>query len=200
MYYSTVLKSLGILQQYCSESRMFYRQQVNFKTYTFIFLSIFLFRIRPLWSLITINVRAYRPSRYARHSSPPSPPPPCLATASPLALPSGCRTGPSYTGWLSLPHLYTHWSLAIHQCIWKRRSPVLGSKYSRQLTTCVYWGKDSVHIGRYNASHYWIFYQNKKQMCRMLRILNTFQKNNFRRSWKISHGTWWVTFGFPRLF
>jgi hypothetical protein len=94
----------------------------------------------------------------------------------------------------------THWSLAIHQCIWKRRSPVLGIIYSRQITTCVYWGKDSVHIGRYNASHCWTFYQNEKQMCRMSRILNTFQKNNFRRSWKISHGTWWVTFGFPRLF
>ncbi len=34
----------------------------------------------------------------------------------------------------------------------------------------------------------------------MLRIINTFQKNNFRRSWKILHGTSWVTFGFPRLF
>ncbi len=56
------------------------------------------------------------------------------------------------------------------------------------------------HIGEYNASHYWIFYQNKKQMCRMLRIINTFQKNNFRRSWKILHGTSWFTFGFPRLF
>ncbi len=37
-------------------------------------------------------------------------------------------------------------------------------------------------------------------VCRMLRIINTFQKNNFRRSWKILHGTLWVTFGFPRLF
>jgi hypothetical protein len=86
------------------------------------------------------------------------------------------------------------------RCILRRHSPVPEIKYSRQKTTRVDWRKDSAHIGEYNASHYWIFYQNKKQMCRMLRIINTFQKKNFRRSWKILHGSSWVTFGFPRLF
>jgi hypothetical protein len=139
---------------------------------------------------------------------PGTPPPPPPTTLPCHSLPLGSAVGLPYRPKLnrlavspSLVHTLRSGNTSMYLDSWKRRSPVLGSKYSRQITTCVYWEKDSVHIGNwYNASHYWIFYQNKKQMCRMLRILNTFQKNNFRRSWKISHGTWWVTFGFPRLF
>jgi hypothetical protein len=100
-----------------------------------------------------------------------------------------------YAGRLNLAQLW-----AGNRCILRRHSPVPEIKYSRQKTTRVDWWKDSAHIGEYNASHYWNFYQNKKQMCRMLTIINTFQKKNFIRSWKILLGTSWVTFGFPRLF
>ncbi len=48
--------------------------------------------------------------------------------------------------------------------------PVPESKQCRQNTTRVDWRKDSSHIGEFIASHFWIFYQNKKPMCRMLKI------------------------------
>ena len=46
-----------------------------------------------------------------------------------------------------------------------------------QGATHIHWRKDSAHIGEYNASHYWIFYQNKKPIWKILR---TDKNNNFK--------------------
>jgi hypothetical protein len=46
-----------------------------------------------------------------------------------------------------------------------------------QGATRVHWQKDSAHIGEYNASHYWIFYQNKMPIWKILR---TDKNNNFK--------------------
>ena len=65
-----VLKSLGILQHIVRVENVLSStgKLPDLYIYIPVHLSI---RIRPLWSLITINVRAYPPYRYARHSSPP---------------------------------------------------------------------------------------------------------------------------------
>ncbi len=49
-------------------------------------------------------------------------------------------------------------------------------------TTPVHWRKDSAHIGKYNASHYRIFYQNKKPIWNILR---TDKNNNFEFTIKL---------------
>ena len=73
-----VLKSLGILQHIVRVENVLSStgKLPDLYIYIPVHLSI---RIRPLWSLITINVRAYPPSRYARHPphhlALPQPPP-----------------------------------------------------------------------------------------------------------------------------
>ncbi len=55
---------------------------------------------------------------------------------------------------------------ALDQCYWNKEN-----------WFAVHWRKDSAHIGQYNASHYWIFYQNKKPI---LKVLRTDKNNNFK--------------------
>ncbi len=55
---------------------------------------------------------------------------------------------------------------ALDQCYWNKEN-----------WFAVHWWKDSAHIGQYNASRYWIFYQNKKPIWKILR---TDKNNNFK--------------------
>ena len=71
----------------------------------------------------------------------------------------------------SFPNPLNWWRIrfgctALDQCYWNKEN-----------WFAVHWWKDLAHVGQYNASHYWIFYQNKKPIWKILRTDNS---DNFK--------------------